>query len=631
MKKRSATQLLIYLLLVAIGFVIVNICFHLPYVALHHSSYGQNCQELPESKESTTSRETKSRPLRLLLPSNMCKAIAGYSASGLWIDHIDEIFWASQLRRDTSFKLHDKTAEALRIVSPRLEWGQKSSSHDWKTMERIMQKAVTLSEYHSSGKNAEEAPPRIRIVVMGGSVTKGVNCFTGVSGSDISKCAWSARLEDFVNNMAGFPLVQVHNMAIAGSNSQTGQAILEHKMLPKHAQDPDIIINAYATNDMHIQSVLQAAEGNTTLRELVYDMSQGFIRAALTQSCQQRPLLLWVDDYIGNEQPDILSTTALSQMIHIMAEYYGISFVSYADVVRDLVYGDTHEGLFSPGMWYKSQNANKMQREIHPSQGMHMVTCWLVAYHFLHLASQFCAVESWNVSGFETSLDYEASTPAGLPTLKQLNLWPSKPKPLRNPSIPPPLDRHLTLEAVSDSWKQESSTRLEDCAAESRTQCPFTWISGIRPLSDIRQEVKAVNKYFHPHHKAGWVLTDDTKRGDKLGWMPNTGDSPFTLEWTSDDLNNKTARSVTVFYLKSYGEKWADSEAKLEFKAIHSTRDTTTHLQSLKLSGFHNKTTSEMYYASAELDSVDAFDTLQMTSSLTAGSTFKIMGIAICE
>jgi hypothetical protein len=50
-----------------------------------------------------------------------------------------------------------------------------------------------------------------------------------------------------------------------------------------------------------------------------------------------------MDDYLGNEQREILVTTELAQATMVLANYYGFTSMSYANVVRDIVYGDTHE------------------------------------------------------------------------------------------------------------------------------------------------------------------------------------------------------------------------------------------------------------------------------------------------
>ena len=85
----------------------------------------------------------------------------------------------------------------------------------------------------------------------------------------------------------------------------------------------------------------------------VFDMTQSFVRQVL-HSCDPKevpPLLIHVDDYLGNEQRKIWETTELSQGVQVLASYYGFSSVSYADLVREIVYGDTAEKWFSSDWW----------------------------------------------------------------------------------------------------------------------------------------------------------------------------------------------------------------------------------------------------------------------------------------
>jgi len=73
------------------------------------------------------------------------------------------------------------------------------------------------------------------------------------------------------------------------------------------------VINAYSTNDMHVASQKEASEQNITLHELIADMNEKFIRLVLGSSKGCRPpLLLYFDDYIGNEQKEIVATKAFT-------------------------------------------------------------------------------------------------------------------------------------------------------------------------------------------------------------------------------------------------------------------------------------------------------------------------------
>jgi hypothetical protein len=521
------------------------------------------------------------------------------SALALWTHHISEIVQASRLPPDRDFVLRNKVTELLRLVTPRLPFSQSSLTRQWSTLERLQHKV----------EHAEE----ISIVVLGGSVTMGVNCFT--VKTQMRNCAWPYRLEQFLQQM-GLP-VRVYNFAIAGSNTATGTALLS--FLPDYIpQPPDIIINAYATNDMHVQSILQAQSSNRSLPELIFDMSQDFVRAALSCASQQ-PLLIWLDDYLGNEQPEILATTALTQSIHVLSQYYGFSFLSYANLARDLVYGDTHEALFSPGKWYASSPQPKMQREIHPSQSMHMVTAWLVAYHLLVLATQTCTLESWHVSDYERTLHYNGHIiPPGLSPLEtdetRFPRWPKMPRPVPPNRLPPKLTPDLTLEQVTDLWRS-----TEESSSACSTKCPFVWVSGLslhHPPLSAKAEYRAIQSLFQKILvSSSWTLMDDTKRGDKLGWMPGPLGSKMVLQ-----LPTNAPTQITLFYLKSYGPKWDESTVQVTLESSFAEPP-----YSFSLTGFHDKKTSEMY-----IHTVESGTFSKMTFEFIQGTTFKLMGVAIC-
>ena len=144
-------------------------------------------------------------------------------------------------------------------------------------------------------------------------------------------------------------------------------------MVPKEAEDPDILINGYSTNDMHLKSIRAAAERNMTMEDNLLDTLQKFARFVLQRNdlsgqCTEKDipqiLYLHVNDYIGNEQRQILDTAILTKVNSILAPYYGYASASYADVVRDYVYGDTHETFFSPLGWYRKKgNQMEMRRD----------------------------------------------------------------------------------------------------------------------------------------------------------------------------------------------------------------------------------------------------------------------------
>jgi hypothetical protein len=53
--------------------------------------------------------------------------------------------------------------------------------------------------------------------------------------------------------------------------------------------------------------------------------------------------LLYLDDYVGNEQNEVLAMMLSPQTIHLLSGYYGLGLMSYGDVMRNIKYGDMRE------------------------------------------------------------------------------------------------------------------------------------------------------------------------------------------------------------------------------------------------------------------------------------------------
>ena len=264
--------------------------------------------------------------------------------------------------------------------------------HRWKYLEKLKQ--------NQNSENNSNLSRKVNILVMGGSVTMGVQC----SENPIQEtqrfarrdCAWPSRINQFINALFGYypnDLVRIDVLTLGGTNTDTATSILGYTLMPKDTPYPDIIIDAYVTNDMHVLSAIEAQKQNITLDEMILKVNQKFIEKVLTpkfssnEDCYHKPpILMDYDDYIGNEQRVILETNAFSKASQILASYYDFSLISYADAVKDLVYGDINETWFSSHGW--------PERQVHPGMSMHIVSTWLMVYNLLHLATTYCSIHS---------------------------------------------------------------------------------------------------------------------------------------------------------------------------------------------------------------------------------------------
>lgn len=619
------------------------------------------------------------------------------NAMAIWSSQLARIHKASQLPNDRKYGLSDFTAELLHLISNRLPRAVKTVPHRWDAVERVLDVGYKrwkyLNEMSKRRKKLPKvedanAPRKVNILIMGGSLLVGTNCRKIISDLGIPDinlpnrhCTWSNRLEKFLNQLFGpilgvykkssrdyesiWDLVQVTKTAMGGTNTQTGQVILEYDLLPAEARHPDIIINAYSTNDMHILTVLDAAQGNVTLRDKVFDMTQEFVRQVLQRRSppcngdddvddkenqgeggrrRRRhavpPLLFHMDDYLGNEQREIWSTTELSQGVQVLANYYGFTSMSYADVVRDLVYADTHESWFSPSGWYDataspgSKESKIMSREIHPGMGMHISATWVTVYTMLHLVTTFCSLE-WSQTGNSTLAPWQDDTQPlsydrrlALPPLEGRFTVPGKPQRPPRDLLPPPLDKHLSLENITELWRQQSlpsqdmawSSASSSCDKQRAVRCPFSWVSS---LNQQQKNVTYVREYFGQRMASneGWNLITDH---GKLGYVPVGGrNSSLTLEFL--DLT-QPIRTVTLFIMKSYGPRWAGS--RLNVAVVQGETKLLTHT----LEGFHDKHTSETYAESLQLErTILPLKPFRLLMELVDGETFKLMGVAVCS
>lgn len=188
----------------------------------------------------------------------------------------------------------------------------KNLPRDWTVTQRIIQKGTICYNYLQQqqleqGKkqtkkddddNISTIPPPIKIVVMGGSVTMGINCKTIHHPIRGGRCAWPFHLQNLINNWAGGELVTVSNDAIGGTNSKIADSMIRYELVPVKSQTPDILINLYSTNDMHITTMKEASNTGIDREEYIMQIQQQFVRKALSSypyPCQQ-PFLLFVND-----------------------------------------------------------------------------------------------------------------------------------------------------------------------------------------------------------------------------------------------------------------------------------------------------------------------------------------------
>ncbi|KAL7435777.1 hypothetical protein ACHAXH_004180 [Discostella pseudostelligera] len=638
---------------------------------------------------------------------NICSILSQPTPSilSLWSSHLPQIFNATRHSADKDFTFHDFTALLLHFMTPdRLQRSVKTLPLDWTPVGRgldIIHRRLTSifdqvhAYQHQHNLNVDDEipteemkrinsnpnhPRKLNILVMGGSVTMGVVCHVNPVTTSTGKysrrdCAWPGRLSTFFTNLfGGYDLINVHTVALGGTNTESGITIWDYSLLPDDVPYPDVVINAYATNDLHYNTVQEAIRRNVTLGESLLAMGQEFVRLVMTPksvggcaSSRAPPLLLYVDDYLGNEQNEILTTMISPQTINLLSGYYGIGSMSYGDAIRDLVYGDTKEWWFSSD-WYE-KGKSQYQRAVHPHMGMHISMVWVVAYNLMNLVTTYCSLPKVSSNaqqrqrlrherhhaGVESSSEgvwdygYSNSTSGGdLPTLRGTNELVGGPR--RKPrGLPPLLTPELSLEHVTELWKNASDANshlwktYDECldlgmitsnpdgeTSHDSKPCLYSWVANLERKLDNTKRITDRLKPYITSNK-GWSAVDDN---NKLGWAPTSGiGSTFTMEWKKI---SQPVRAVTWMIMRSYGEKWDGSLLNVEVWSDNKL------MAKKDIEGFHDKNTSETYNIKMKLfendeqkgevgDGAVIGSDLKITFTLKGGSTFKISGMAVCD
>ena len=648
-----------------------EIPFHLLDLSFSNRTYPQTQSGLRPSTDPANDKGIKEDLLR----SPVCHPFASASSMSLWLQHIESILNATKHPKDRKFVLHDFTSKILRLITPRLPLGVKTLPRFMATsnttiinpIQKILEKGYARYQYlrgepwHAYDHSQQQEPPPVKILVLGGSVTMGINCYLPSIKISSGECAWTRRLEILVNQFFAPPgmtiprrLIRVTTVASGGTNTRVGQTILSDDLLPEKARNPDIIINAYLTNDMHWNTMQEIKQQNVTHMEGIFDMAQEFTRFVLQSSCYP-PLLLWLDDYLGNEQREIATLLEPTQVLSVLSSYYGFGVFSYADMVRDMVYKDTTIGVFSPAGWYNKHKKGVMKREIHPGGAMHMATSLLVAYYMLTLATTFCSLESWIapadpiINTMILSEEHHGRTRSvtglSLKETPEQARWDLEPyvAPL---GLPPPITKDLSLETISEEWKEAENLRIKHCvgaayqssASMERKRCPFGWIAGLGEYNETSTIKDLFLQYFaNRTYPEDWDLVDDTGGKGKIGWIPihvksmnsisnaGAGNSPMVLDFP---FGGPPITTVSLYILKSYGEKWKDSSAQV---VVYSLDNRTHELARHTMVGYHAKNTSETYAEKVHLSRNLNVSRLRLEISLVNGTTFKLQGLALCS
>jgi len=134
-----------------------------------------------------------------------------------------------------------------------------------------------------------------------------------------------------------------------------------------------------------------------------------------------------------------------------------------------------------------------------------------------------------------------------------------------------------------------------------------------------------VSKYRIANN-GGWAV--DRSGGSwaqKVGIEASRPNASTTLHFK--DIANDV-KTVTIFFMKSYGEKWKDSRAKF---SVRSSTNETALFAEQELSGENDVPYSLTHSHKFELvATVKKGESLDLTFDLVSGSAFKVLGMMLC-
>ena len=248
--------------------------------------------------------------------------------------HDSELTYCSLTNQEwdeSFFKSNLPTKVYPNDILPKYWKGELSPKMGWKLLRPIDFKRATtlqgnLNEYKSLFLKAQRNED-ILIVTLGGSVTRGNDCG---KRSEL-ECSWSGRLEVMLKAY-GANSVKVVNAAIGGSDISIGYVHIISKIweaMSNSHQIPDLFILGYTINDATY------FRGDITSHHIESSYEDA-IRAIY--SFYPKPMVIITTEFAHHPRlnmnvtnPNALAAHNLKieGYIHNVANYYGISIVSY--------------------------------------------------------------------------------------------------------------------------------------------------------------------------------------------------------------------------------------------------------------------------------------------------------------
>ena len=461
----------------------------------------------------------------------------------------------------------------------------------------------------------------LRILVMGGSVTQGINSEDNPLGLNLKRDSpWPVRLENMFNEgiFGGRKVVEVTNMAAGGSSSEIGALVVKYQIFPNN-EIPHIIIAAFTPND-HQQPDIE---------KVFYEEIQDFVQNAINVCpCNKDLPLVVLADHMyrpsGRSRWD--EQLRLSGYNAVLAAWYDVMAFNHGNL-------GLHHVMANFDNKTKIEQLVGGDFSLHLGTGFHIGLAWTALFNFIEAFVDNC-----------NDLEMQ-STPAANSTRSDVPSVSSRIDDL----LASPSAKHLSKlsnqESIVDSlnrWKQrteEARTRCSSMTASNNTAtactgenkvCSHAWIVGKGTGVNYPQELSRV---LDPVLKSndGWVVKGRPVRNPRVGLYAEKENATFTMKFP---IMENPINILTIFSMKSYGPDWIGSKMEIRMTIDHGVGNTTApDVATHEIDGFHEIKTSVHFPHKFELpgNGASVGDTLILEAKLVGGSAFKIHGIALCR
>jgi hypothetical protein len=453
--------------------------------------------------------------------------------------------------------------------------------------------------------------PPLRIVAMGGSIVWGMestsHTFEGLENFKnplkSTRASWANNLQRVLNSVLfnGLDVVEVKNLGVGGASSDIGALLVEYDFL-QTSGTPDVIIAAYATND----EVL--GDANTQM-----EAAQTLVQAVKRLRCDGLPVFISYLDPIMKE-PRAIKFMEQGQIQAMLTQWYDFMGISFEKALQDVTMRDIPKIKGKVMSHFDSYNSywGNPWWNCHPGLIYHSAVSWFITYSLANALVFSC--------------EY-AGSPATVGTDQaplSLNMLP----PLRNGADYLELYQQWTQSQMEHDAK--CKVQRETGASISKT-CAYKWVNTKGLGVNTRNKAEAImNKVLIKNSGFEAAGGKNKFAVEKPGWITNKANASFEI---AVPANNGPIKTVTIIYMKSYGEKWKDSAATVEVRIVRQSGDTEEEaVEPVTLVGTHNSNTSVNYWEAIQLGKGALVgDNVHVTFQMVGGTTFRINGLLFCS